>query len=494
VRHATFARRRAAANGRKSPRASIPRQEVQSGGEHDFDEGGVNDATRMSTASMRSVRSREAAPVFDKRLIVPILTCAYCFIIGPLVEFEHLEIGTANQIVWPLLAGIALACFASGDRSRLIWPPHILWLAAYCALAGASLLWALNPGISRTRFSTEMMLIISMVLPAMVAARRSEMMHGVFYCFAFGSILNAIVILTGYSTILMAGTDDAGYVGYMEGKNALGQFAAVAILFSVYEIVRPGWRRWLALIIIFTDVYLIFGAHSKAALAFILMAAILAKLVLFIGKRLRVSPALVLLPVPLGYAVLSRIVGNLADRLSWYIFHNYDLSGRTDIWWFVDLAIAKRPLLGWGYRSVWLVGANSPMAVGGWIGEMPEAHNGYKETILDTGYIGLFLFLVFILTSVHAIGRVADRDPVRGWFLLSIALFCIFENFVETGWMHGGDGLWLVFVLIVVEAGLYWQPFRAGRPEAGVAPRRPVLSGAGGTDSDRLRRRQDIWM
>ena len=45
----------------------------------------------MSTASMRSVRLSEAAPIFDKCLIIPILVCAYCLIIGPLLEFEGLR-------------------------------------------------------------------------------------------------------------------------------------------------------------------------------------------------------------------------------------------------------------------------------------------------------------------------------------------------------------------------------------------------------------------
>jgi O-antigen ligase len=200
----------------------------------------------------------------------------------------------------------------------------------------------------------------------------------------------------------------------------------------------------------------------------------------------------VLLPVPIGYAVLSRVVGNLADRLSWYVFHNYDLSGRTDIWYFVDLAITKRPLLGWGYRSVWLVGSNSPMAVGGWIGMMPEAHNGYLDTIMDTGYIGIVLFVVFVFTTLHAIGRVAGRDPARAWYLLSIALFCICLNFLESGWMHGGDVLWLMFLVVVADAGRYWQPFHRGLRSPGWSSRGRPLRGGPPFLPDRLSLRQDI--
>ena len=135
----------------------------------------------------------------------------------------------------------------------------------------------------------------------------------------------------------MANTGDAGYCGYFfPDKNALGQFAAFTILLSLYEIFRPGWQRALGLIVVVTGAYLIFASHSKAALGCVVLAAVLAKLVLFIGKKMRVSPAIVLLPLPIGYVVLSKIVGNLVNRISWYIFHNYDLSARTVIWDFVN--------------------------------------------------------------------------------------------------------------------------------------------------------------
>jgi O-antigen ligase len=453
---------------------------------------------------MRSVRLSEAAPTFDKCLIVPILAYAYCFIVSPLLELEFFSKNVytsqvqnqasqvQNQVFWPLVTGIALACFASRNRSRLTWPPHIIWLAAYLALAGVSILWAFKPEFSITRFATETMILISIILPAMVAARTADLTSGVFFCFTFGSILNAVFIFGGYSKLAVMGPGDVGYCGYLVGKNALGQFAALAILLSLYKIVQSGCERSLGLIVVVTGVYLIFAANSKAALGCVVLAAILAKLVLFVGKKTRVSPLIVLLPLPICYAVLSRIVGNLVNRISWYTFHNYDLSARTVIWDFVNSEIAKRTLLGWGYRSFWLVGPDSPPLVDGpgWVSLMPEAHNGYLDTILDTGHIGLLLFLVFIFSTLHAIGRVANRDPARAWLLLSIALFTILVNFLESGWMRGGEPLWLMFVLVAVDAGRYWQPFPPDLGAAGralhrpaIAGRRPVLARACGADA-----------
>jgi O-antigen ligase len=216
----------------------------------------------------------------------------------------------------------------------------------------------------------------------------------------------------------------------------------------------------------------------------------LATLVLFVHKRTRVSLAIVVLPLPICYAALSQIVGELINRISWYVYGNYNLSGRIYIWDFVNFEIAKRPLLGWGYRSIWLVGPDSPVLVDGvgWVRKMPSAHNGYLDTILDTGHIGLVVFVVFIFATLHAIGRVADRDPRRAWLLLSIALFIILVNFLESGWMRGEE-LWLMFLVVVVEAGRYWQPFHRDLGAAGpvvrrraIAGRRPILAIAGGVD------------
>jgi O-antigen ligase len=177
------------------------------------------------------------------------------------------------------------------------------------------------------------------------------------------------------------------------------------------------------------------------------------------------------------YAALSSIVGDLINRISWHLYGNYTLSGRTIIWDFVNFEIARNPLLGWGYQSFWLVGADAPSIVEapGWVKTMPSAHNGYLDTMVDMGYVGLCLLVVFILATLHAIGRVADREPARAWLLLTLALFVILTNFLETTWMHGMDMLWLMFVIVAAEASRFWQPFHTGVPEP--TRRGPVMAG-----------------
>jgi O-antigen ligase len=185
---------------------------------------------------------------------------------------------------------------------------------------------------------------------------------------------------------------------------------------------------------------------------------------LIVGKKMRISPAIVLLPVLLCYEVLSRIPGlDLMNRISWHLYGNYTFSGRMFIWDFVNYEIGRQPLLGWGYQSFWLVGPDAPSVVEapGWIATMPSAHNGYLDTQLDTGYLGFAIFIAFLIATLHAIGRVADRDPARAWLVLSLALFIILTNTIESTWMHGQDTLWLIFAIVVAEIARYLQPFRS---------------------------------
>jgi len=90
---------------------------------------------------------------------------------------------------------------------------------------------------------------------------------------------------------------------------------------------------------------------------------------------------------------------------------------------------------------------------------MPNGHNGYYDTMLELGYVGFAFLVVFIIATLHAIGRVATRDPARARLLLSLALFIIFYNYFESYWMRGFEFLWVVFVIVAAEIGRYWRPF-----------------------------------
>jgi exopolysaccharide production protein ExoQ len=417
---------------------------------------------------------RSFTPTIDTCAIVPLLACVFALIVSPLVifathsSFQALEARPENRIFWPAMAAISVVLTVQNGSQlgRVTWPPHIICLFAYLAFAGASVLWAFSPERSLIRFVQQVMIVTSIVLPAMLAARTADMLRGLFLCFAFAVILNTLFVFQGSVTIANYGPKlvDIGYQGYFLGKNYLGECAVIALLLSLHETLYRGLRRALGIIVVVISILLVFLSESKTALGLALICPILARLTMFVRNTTRISPAIILLTLPFFYMVVSSISNFNIYRLSYVLFGDSSLTGRTIIWNFVQYEIARRPFLGWGYQSFWLV-PDSPSIVdaAGWVKTMPNAHNGYYDTMLELGYVGLAFLLVFVIAMLHGVGRVADRSPVRARLLLSLALFVILYNFLESLWMRGFEFLWVVFLIVAAEIGRYWQPFQLTR-------------------------------
>ena len=276
----------------------------------------------MSKASIHSFelgRPRSSTPMIDKCAIVPISACVFALIVSPLLIFvTSPEVKTMhslltehrpeNRIFWPAMAAISVV-LAVRNRSRLTLAPHIICLLAYLAFAGASVLWAFDPEISFIRFVQQVMIVTSIVLPAIVAARTADMMRGLFLVFALASILNIFFILSGTQMVATNGAMGQvaiGYVGYFSSKNYLGECAALAVLLSLHEMAHPGFRRALGIIVVVIATVLVFLSDSKTALGLALIAPLLGGLTLIARKKTRISPAIILLSIPFCYAVLSR--------------------------------------------------------------------------------------------------------------------------------------------------------------------------------------------
>jgi exopolysaccharide production protein ExoQ len=441
----------------------------------------------------RSARPTASASLLDRYAMVPVAACAFALIVSPLLillfptDPQAMQSGAArieNRIFWPAAttASILLAAHAGPRLSRLTWPPHIIALATYLSLAAASATWAYVPEISLVRSSQQAMIIASIVLPALLAARTTDMIWGVYLCCAVSSLLNIPFVIEGYKTIVYENGSfvDIGFQGYFSGKNYLGECATVTLLMALHETSRSGWRRALGALIVVVAIVLLVLSKSKTALGLAILSPILSLIVLVLRIMMRTSVAAILASIPACVGVVSSLANvNIVNRLSFALYGDSTLTGRTLIWDFVDYKVTQRPLLGWGYKSFWLVPNSPSMDARSWVALMPNGHNGYYDTKLELGYVGLAVLLIFIVCTLHAVGRVADRDPARARLLLSLLLFIIMWNYFETLWMQGYDFLWVVFLLAAAEVGRYWRPDklrvlgrRSGIPRLG-SPARP---------------------
>ena len=342
-------------------------------------------------------------------------------------------------------------------------PPNLLCLAVYLLFAGASIFWSFNPNVSAIRFAQQAMIVVSIVLPALLAAPTADTIHGMFLlCFAPAAILNVFFVF-GNSPLVVA--ELKGFPGFFGGKNYLGEFAAIPFLLGLHELFFPGARRALGVVAVAVAAWLLFWANSKTAIAFALLAPALAAITIVARRITRLSPAIVLLSIPLAFVVLGTVSHFGLERIGYAVYGDSSLTGRTVIWDFANFEIARRPLLGWGYQSFWLAGPDAPSIVDapGWVKTMPEGHSGYVDTKLELGYVGYVLLITFILTTLHGVGRMADQAPTRAWIVLSLLLYVIGHNYLESLWMRGSEFLWIVFLIVTAEVARYWRPYRLRR-------------------------------
>jgi hypothetical protein len=107
---------------------------------------------------------------------------------------------------------------------------------------------------------------------------------------------------------------------------------------------------------------------------------------------------------------------------------------------------------------------NSPQKEApGYIRDMPTSHSGYLELKLETGRIGYWIFLVFIYSSLHLLERVRRKDPVRAWCFLTIELFALLDNLLDSGWLALSH-FWLLYLILVAETVRYSWPSSAPSP------------------------------
>src|SRR5262245_23877905 len=146
-------------------------------------------------------RPESSTAMFDTCVVVAISGCVFGLIVGPLLLFvtsnldQKLQQGLnasriENRIFWPAVTAICVVLAAQNLRRlrSITLPPNIIWLIAYLAFAGASISWAFSPELSSNRWVQQVMVIISIVLPAMLAGRSTDMMRALYLCFAFAVI------------------------------------------------------------------------------------------------------------------------------------------------------------------------------------------------------------------------------------------------------------------------------------------------------------------
>src|SRR6266550_115122 len=243
--------------------------------------------------------------------------------------------------------------------------------------------------------------------------------------------------------------------GITTDKNALGADCLILgffffwYLLQTWKTERDTWRRnelWLIAGFLIGIWWLFSQAHSATSVTSLFIAILV---VVFVGIRsidkrfigTYMLAALVLL-------IIAELTFGISGRFSEGLGRGSGLSGRTLLWTEL-LKLDTNPILGTGFESFWL--GKRPEKLEGIFYYIPnQAHNGYLETYLTLGLIGVFLLLGLFVATFRKIRLELFRNFEWGRYRLGFLVAVILYNWTEAGFKTVNP-IWFVFYLIALD-------------------------------------------
>jgi exopolysaccharide production protein ExoQ len=166
--------------------------------------------------------------------------------------------------------------------------------------------------------------------------------------------------------------------------------------------------------------------------------------------------------------VVAEAAFGISAHVLEFLHRDPTLTNRTVLWDEV-LKVKINPIFGVGFESFWLGDRFELFAEKYWW-QPNEAHNGYLETYLNLGLIGLFLLIGLIVATFRKIRLDLLRNSQFARFRLGFLVGVVLYNWTEASFKTT-SAMWFVFYIIAIEH----LKFSAGLGEAafGVGTREP---------------------
>ncbi|MEE2879629.1 MAG: O-antigen ligase [Pseudomonadota bacterium] len=403
-------------------------------------------ASQVRTPLQTLIRFTEYAVVF---------LCLVMFTEGLLPRLLASETNpesTLLRLMWlPVYGLIILGCASMPVRffSAILRLPFLIFILI---LACASVTWSIEPGVTERRAIA----IVATTLGGLFLAVRYDwrtllrLMGTVWLFMAFVSFVSG-VIAPGFAVM------DEVHVGAWRGmwweKNALGGHMARASFLMAFLLImdRPGRRVWGGGLLLCAALVIL--STSKTAL----LGMLLGFAVLVAGAWMRRGVATTISTIWLGVVVLggaAMILVFAPEVVFQLLGRDATLTGRTDIWTALMDAISARPWVGYGYAAFW--GADSEPAymvrlATEWL--VPTAHNGWIETALSIGLVGLAGFaLSFVLFLVRS--AILATSDWTGLFALGVVAQFLLFSLSESIALQQNTIVWVTYVAIAAKVAL----------------------------------------
>jgi len=347
--------------------------------------------------------------------------------------FSAVSINIMPSIIPPAILAGALCGTVLYYRELFYFAINNKLIILYLAIVLASASWSAVTSLSLW-YALQLCATIASAFIIGVSATQRQIVRGLFIAM---SLIIVASIVSGRQGASAAGPVLIGVTG---GKTAIG-FVAVLLVASAVAVTfdprQPLLYRLAAVPMIPIGAYV--ATHVEAATA---KVSLLAFPLVFFGvlslRCLKGSGRLALMAMVLAVFVpLAVVAGDLSHGADEAILHalNKDatLTGRTMMWDKADHWISNSPMIGYGFRAFWASGSADSIGILHHFNltdpRVFQLHNTIKETLVDTGWVGLCAFMLTVLVFLYYIVRLAFLYPSSSSGFLTAMFLMLLAHF-----------------------------------------------------------------
>ena len=396
--------------------------------------------------------------LFFTHLYIPILEPVQDSLFTGVSATETMTGQIVQAAVWALACSLMLRCYR-----RLM--EGTIRLSFTALLVGCTLLSALWSQDSSITLRKSLFLTLTTAYGIYFARRFSIPQQLRLICVGGLTITSFSILLA--VVFPQYGRDHDVHEGVWVGAFTQKNVCAREVLFILACLLayNPATNvmRWCRRLAVASSLLLIAGTQSKTAY---LMSLLVLGLTPALNLIRRSSRELMAAALFLALAVVALLIASMNSLLPYAVEvlgRDSTMTGRTEIWQAVMLAITKHPLLGYGFSAFWLSlkgeSANIILALR-WA--VPAAHNGFLEVWLQLGAVGVLLFCTgFLQAARRAVSNFrTGADPYSHW-PMSVLLLTIVYNLDESSLMQSNDFLWILYIVTLSNLACLDKPLRA---------------------------------
>ena len=353
------------------------------------------------------------------------------------------ESNPAILVLWALayvVAGVMLADDRIRLRHKLRVPRE---LTLFLALTIASTLWSDAPLLTLRRSIglTGTALVAILIVRRLGAARLFDALRHAMVIVAVASLVTYV-----FSSSLALDPDHGTLRGVVATKNSLGYFMSLGLLAAAAGVLLDRTRARACALSAAPMLVALALTDSKTGLIIALAIGALAAAISLVRQRAGSMVVGATIFVVLGLAPVLASQLTLEDAAG-AIGEDPTLTGRDAVWAESMDAYRDRPWFGYGYGIFWEeTGRAQEIQTRLWW-EVPTAHNGGLDVLLDVGLVGFVLAVsIIVRLGVQGVRDLRERREAGALLRLPLAALLVISNLVETNFLKQNTLLTLLIM------------------------------------------------